>query len=935
MTLTKTFFCFIFSLAVTFFAQANKALTVTDLRCCNIVDPEGIDTPLLSWKIKTSREGITQTAWEVEIATDIVLLEKGEADVWTSGKQLSNKQFDIKTKDAYYHDATGYYWRVRIWDNFGKISSWSKPAYFSIGLRNEQSWVGKWITYSGAKGSPLPYFRKVFKLIKSDALPVKAIIYFCGLGTGELYLNGQKVDSTRFLDPAQTNYEQYALYSSFDVTNSLLKGDNCLGVMLGNGWFSQDVAWEAAPFSYGSPMFRLQLVTIYSDGSRQIMASDESWIWKEGPISNTNIYLGESYDARQEITGWSQPATFCSDWSKAVLSKEGVPQRLLPQLIEPIRTKQVIKAVKMWQNTSGNWIFDFGTNQAGIPYLNINEPAGMKLSIRISEEKNADGSLDFRTLGHIHHGQIFAYEYICNGKGKEQWFPRFTYHGFRYAELSGMTGIPDLSTLNMILVYSDLANTGKFECSDPQINKLHELAMRTVLSNLHGIPTDCPNREKCGWLGDVHAYVKMANLNLQMNNFWLKYLEDIRSGAVVYEEETLFHERYNNTFYYTEKPSGLPYMISPGKRLCGVASPDWGTTLVQLPWWLYVYYGNKDVLIDFYPYMRQWTDYVSSLAQDTARTNKYGKTTRYTIYQGLGDWCPPKGNHDIKTPVEFTSTAFHYLDVCIMEKVAGLLDNVADLERYAEEKQAIAKEMIENLYDAGKKTFGSQTADVMALDFGLVPAGDEKAVANAVVQSMNKESNGFMHCGIFGICRIGSMLARNGNSQAAWNMFTKKGEDSFEWMWLSAEATSLWETLPVNNESQKSAARASHNHTMQAGYDICFYEEVAGISPDASGYGFKVIRFQPMFIENLEWAKASIESPYGTIVSDWKKRNGFFKWIISIPANSSGLVSLPEKGNIKVNGKLLDKRKFMSVINEGEITLYYFPSGEFEIIWKL
>jgi len=166
-------------------------------------------------------------------------------------------------------------------------------------------------------------------------------------------------------------------------------------------------------------------------------------------------------------------------------------------------------------------------------------------------------------------------------------------------------------------------------------------------------------------------------------------------------------------------------------------------------------------------------------------------------------------------------------------------------------------------------------------------------------------------------------------------MFTKKGEDSFEWMWLSAEATSLWETLPVNNESQKSAARASHNHPMQAGYDICFYEEVAGISPDASGYGFKVIRFQPMFIENLEWAKASIESPYGTIVSDWKKRNGFFKWIISIPANSSGLVSLPEKGNIKVNGKLLDKIKFMSVINEGEITLYYFPSGEFEIIWKL
>lgn len=909
----------------------DKSLKITDLRCCNTINPEGVVSPSLSWKIQTTKQGVSQIAWEVEIASAPKVLESGNADVWKSGKQLSGEQFNIKPDGANFSEATGYYWRVRIWNNSGTMSPWSEPAYFSVGLLSEQSWTARWITSQAPKNSPLPYFRKVFNLNKEGVRPVKATVYFCGLGAGELYLNGQKVDSTRFLDPAQTNYEQYALYSTFDVTDRLAAGDNCLGVMLGNGWFSQDAAWQGAPFSYGAPMLRLQLVALYSDGSRRVLGSDESWMWKEGPVIKTNIYLGEQYDARREVKDWSVAETWCADWKKASLAQTGIPPRLIPQVMEPIRTKQVIKAVQMWQDPSGNWIFDFGVNVAGIPCIKVKQPAGTQLSVRMAEEKNPDGSLDFSTLGWIHHGQIFTNEYICKGEGVEQWLPRFSYHGFRYAELSGMVGKPDLSAMSLVVVHSDLPVSGTFECADPQINRLHELAVRTLLSNLHGIPTDCPDREKCGWLGDTHAYVKMANLNLQMNNFWMKYLEDIRSGANVHEKKTLFHERYNNTFYFTEKPSGLPYMIAPGKRLCGVSSPDWGTALVQLPWWLYVYYGNKDVLIDFYPVMKQWTDYVSALASDTARTNKYGRQTKHIVYQGLGDWCPPGGNDEIDTPVEFTSTAFHYLDVCIMEQVASLLKNAADAKKYAEEKQAIAKEMYDNMYNTDRKTFGSQTADVMALDFGLVPEEDKKAVADAVVRNTREKSAGFMHCGIFGIGRIGSMLARNGNGQAAWDMFTKKGENSFEQMWSSADATSLWETLPVNKQSQEIAAEASHNHPMQAGYDVLFYEDVAGIRPDDSGFGFKVIRFQPLFTKQLSWARGSIESPYGTVVSDWEMDAGVLNWQISIPPNSSGLVALFKGTNATVNGEKLDEKKYVPVQNEDEFSLYQFPSGNFNI----
>lgn len=909
----------------------DKSLMVNDLRCCDMPNPEGIDSPLLSWKIKTTKEGVSQKAWEVEIAGAKELLVNGKADIWKSGKQKSEEQFNIETKGANFSEATGYYWRVRIWDNSGKMSPWSEPAYFSTGLMNEQSWTAKWITYDAGKESALPYFRKVFNLTKEAAVPVKATVFLCGLGASELYLNGQKVDSTRFLDPAQTNYEQYALYSTFDITDRLMKGDNCLGVMLGNGWFSQGAAWQGAPFSYGNPLFRLQLVVNYSDGSRRVLGSDESWNWKEGPVIRTNIYLGESYDARQEIKDWSRAETPCPDWNNAVWAQTGIPPRLVPQLMEPIRTKQLLKAVEMWQDPSGNWIFDFGVNLAGIPHLNVQQPVGTHLSIRIAEEKKTDGSLDFSTLGWIHHGKIFADEYICRGEGIEKWEPRFTYHGFRYAELSGMVGKPDLSTLSLLVVHSDLANTGTFECADPQINRLHEMAMRTVLSNLHGIPTDCPDREKCGWLGDTHAYVKMANLNLQMNNFWANYLEDIRSGANVSKKKTLFHERYNNTFYFTEKPSGLPYMIAPGKRLCGVASPDWGTALVQLPWWLYVYYGNKDVLKDFYHNMKQWTDYVSSLARDTARTNKYGKQTKYIIYQGLGDWCPPGGNAMIDTPIEFTSTAFHYLDVCIMEQTALLLGKNADVQKYTEEKKSIAREMVAAMYNAREKTFGSQTADVMALDFGLVPKGDERAVADAVVRNINEKHDGFMHCGIFGIGKIGSMLARYGNADAAYKMFTKTGENSFARMWEEAKATSLWETLPVSKESEESAKEASHNHPMQAGYDICFYEDIAGIRTDSTGYGYKVIRFEPLFMDLMDWAKASVESPYGTIVSSWKHNKGEIEWEISIPANSTGLVALPNGKKLTVNEEVLNDKIFTLARKVGNETLYHFSSGSFKI----
>lgn len=926
------FFSFSFIIILSACHNTHRKTSVQELQCSNMENPEGIDAPLLSWKIKSSAPGMFQTAWEIEIASSRRLLERGAADIWKSGKQLSSDQFGIQPATNF-TEGSSYFWRVRIWDNKDQTSHWSETASFSVGLLKEESWKAKWITYPNAGERALPYFRKNF-LSDQGKRVEKALVYFCGLGAGELYINGQSVDPTRFLDPAQTNYEQYALYSTFDVTNLIKKGENTVGVMLGDGWFSQNDAWGGADFSYGDPMFRLQLNISYTDGTYKQVDSDEEWEWTEGPIRKSNIYLGESYDANYEINNWNMPGSSSDGWEKARLATANTPPRLVPQMIPPIRKKETLSAKKIWQDSLGNWIYDFGVNVAGVPLLNVKQPKGTKVTIRFAEGIDPSNGLDFQSTGWIHHGAIFQDQYICKGEGVESWSPRFTYHGYRYAELSGITEKPDLETLKLIVVHSDVSNTGKFACADEQINKLHELAIRTVKGNLHGIPTDCPIREKCGWLGDVHAYVKMANVNFQLENFWHKYLEDIRSGASREEKNTLFHERYNNTFYFTDKAAGIPYMIAPGKRLCGVASPDWGTVQVQLPWWIYVYYGNEQLLSDFYPQMKQWTLYVNSLAKDEERKKQYDMETNSIVYQGLGDWAPPKYESGKKTPVEFTSTAFHYLDAKIMKEVAAILGKEDDEALFSRLKEEIATELISVMYDPVNKTFGSQTADAMALDLGFVPDGDEQAVSSSIVENMHTYSEGFMNCGIFGLSRIGSMLARNGKVEAAWQMFTKKGEHSFEWMWSAGDATTLWEILPINEITREGALSASYNHPMQAGFDITFFEDIAGIAPDPSGFGFKVIRFEPLFCDYLPWAKAQIETPYGVVLSNWEKEDGALNWEITIPPNSSGLVIPPHGGKCTVNGEEIELCTFLKTKKTGNKNRYMFPSGSYQLTIK-
>lgn len=906
--------------------RRNEAMAA-DLRCCGLVDPEGVDEALFSWKIQSGKEDVAQSAWEIEI-TD---LENGFGQgsvVWKSGRVISSKQLDIRPENVKLKNGVRYWWRVRFWDQNGIAGGWSRPATFSLGI-DPSEWKSEWITALWEEHAPMPYFRKEFMLEKDKAELQRAVVSFCGLGYGDLYMNGELVDSTRVLDPAQTNYEQYALYSTFDVTSRIADGNNCLGVLLGEGWYGQGRVWDAG-MKYGNPLFTLQMDLYYKDGKRQTLVSDESWQWYPSPVLSTNVYAGEIYDATKAVDGWCEAGTPAGDWKNAVIAQGIVPVGLHPEMIEPIRLKEKIKAVNMWKDPSGNYIFDFGVNVSGVPQITLEQPKGTHLKMRMGEILRKDGSIEYNTTGTQATGVVQTVEYVCNGKGREVWNPRFCYAGYRYLELSGMASEPALDWIETVVVHTDVERIGSFECSDPQINKLHELAVRTLSNNLYGLLTDCPHREKCGWLGDAHAVAPFANCNFDMDNFWTKYMDDIRSTAKTVEKNTLFHKFYNTQFYFQDKIAGLPYMIAPGRRLCGVASPDWGTAVVQLPWETYLYYGDEDILRHNYEGMKLWVDHVESISlQDSL-------PVKHIVPFGLGDWCPPEGKLDC--PVSITSTAFHYLDASILAKTASLLGHAGDAARYGSLKDTIRTAFIERFYDTENKSFGSQTANIMALNFGLVPAGDEKAVSDAIVADMQERYGGFMHVGIFGLKYLGQALSRFGNEKAAWDVFTKKGENSFAYMWTDADATSLWEILPINAKSRKAcvegdllcAGGSSLNHPMQGGYDVWFYEDIAGIRPDVSAAGYKVIRFEPTMTAFLDWAKATINTPYGQAESYWKHEKEKLVWKITIPANASGIVALPKEKSITVNGVSLNP----SVVEaDSGKSLYGFPSGTFEIVF--
>jgi len=411
------------------------------------------------------------------------------------------------------------------------------------------------------------------------------------------------------------------------------------------------------------------------------------------------------------------------------------------------------------------------------------------------------------------------------------------------------------------------------------------------MSNMPGVPTDCPHREKGGWTGDVHTVAKSLIYNFDVQRFLKKYLFDIRSSGRESKKQINFGKGFKDRSVVM-KPAGIPTMIAPGRRTSGTATPDWGTAIVQIPWYLYEFYGDKKTLEEFYPDMKHWVEYVHNMSEDGI------------IRYGLGDWCPPGGWKYIDCPIALSSTAFHILDVKIMLKASEILGKHDDIAYYSKMLKQLTADFNRHFFDKENLTYGSQTANTMALDIDIAPKEYRKQVAGAIVRDIKESDSGFINVGIFGLPRIFKALAENGYEDEVYRLLTKKGENSFAFMWEHYDATTLWEILPLGL-GDKYPVNTSNNHMMQGGFDAWFYSGIAGINPSVSEPGLKLIIFKPYLTKYLKSASAKYEAMTGTIVSNWESEKGIFKWHLIIPPNSKGTVYVPTYGRkiVKLNGK--------------------------------
>ncbi|MDP7396247.1 MAG: family 78 glycoside hydrolase catalytic domain [Lentisphaeria bacterium] len=712
---------------------------------------------------------------------------------------------------------------------------------------------------SGERGAPL--FRREFTV---SSVIASATLEISGLGYYEAWINGRRVGD-HVLDPAQTDYDQRVFYVSYDVTGFVLDGANAVGVMLGDGWYNQDRVWtEQCTPSYGAPRLLAELHIQFADSTNQVVCSDEHWLGSAGPITDANVYAGECYDARREQPGWCEPDFDESSWHPAV-SMPAPDGRLERQEIPPIRKIEELCPVDVKMLDAGQYLVDMGQNFAGWARIRADGPAGAEISMRFAEAVGKDGKIDTASTGVFATALEQIDRYICKGEGLVAWEPRFTYHGFRYVEVSGWPGDLRAEDITGIVVHTDLPAAGSFECSDKRLNLLHRMALWTHRSNIHGIPEDCPARERCGWLGDANIVAEYSIWNFQGRAFWEKYLDDIETNRT--------------------RHAGLPCNIAPGKRTCGQALHDWAAAFIMLPWYVYVYYGDLSVLRKHWDGMRLQIEHFGECADN------------WILEGGYGDWYDPGGEKPcMHTPPALTTTIWFQQCAAVMARTAARLEKQPEADRFESWQAQVRDALIGRFYDRQTGSFGSQTANVMALHFGLVPDGEEDRVADSLVRDI-RERDTHLNTGIMGVRFLFEVLTRHGCGELALALMHQDSYPSFGHL-IQRGATTLWECWGEAMHDQTDGPR-SLNHPMMGGFDNWFYNTLAGIQPDIEQPGFKHFFLKPHPIPGLDWVQAHHDCPHGRIVSNWQCADGRFEWEIVVPSGSTATVTLPNVHDVR------------------------------------
>jgi len=860
----------------------DSKVIVTALTCENQINPAGIDivNPSLSWIIESKSRGEKQTAFQVLVATSLDLLNKDQGDLWNSEKQKSDQSILIPYKGKPLVSGMQCYWKVRVWNKDELASNWSQPARWSMGLLESSDWKAEWIgiekTFANEDDTgqyrklAARYLRKEFDITKKIR---SATAYISGLGLYELYINGSKTGNM-VLAPGATQYNKTVFYNTFDIASQLISGKNAIGVIVGNGrYFSMRKNDPFVMQNFGFPKLLFQLNIEYTDGSKDEIVSNASWkLTANGPIKENNEFDGEKYDARLEITGWDKPGFDDSKWIDAQLVVKPAG-KLVAQLNEPIRVTGHIKPVSVKQLNPDVFIFDMGQNMVGWASLTVKGKKGDKITMRFSEILKEDGSLYLANL----RSAKATDSYILKGSGVEVWEPRFTYHGFRYVELTGMKTTPDLSAITGCIVNDDLANSGSFECSNQVINQVYKNATWGIRGNYRSFPTDCPQRdERMGWLGDRAAGCRGESYIFNNGGLYRKWLGDIRDAQTA---------------------EGSIPDVCPAYWALYNDNVTWDGSGIRITEMLLDQFGNTVVLAENYEAMKKWLLYMY---------NKYaidGTMPRDTY----GDWCMPPEEITMihsKDPARITEgtllgTSFFYNDARIMQRFAKMLSKPGDekqFERIAiEMKTGYNKRFFKPSHNYYSNN--TPTANVLSLAFGLVPEDRKQAVFNNLIEKIETDFNGHIPVGLVGISYLQRVLTDFGRADIALRFASETDYPSWGYM-LKNNATTIWELW---NGNTADPAMNSGNHVMLLGdLIIWMHENIGGIKPAEPG--FKSIIMKPLINEEIKFANASHRSPYGNIVSNWKfNKSNDFVWDITIPVNTTAKVYIPANNENSVS----------------------------------
>lgn len=868
-----------------------------NLKCEYLVNPICIDVrnPRLTWILTHKERNQAQTGYKIIVSSTKKLSRREEGDLWDSGKINSGKSMNIKYEGSALESDKLYYWRVKWWDSHDIESKYSKINLFGTSLLDASDWKARWISrkefvdrksrkllqYKSGKRGLVGRLKEVHAVYirKEFSIPKKvdsAKAYVCGLGYYEFRINGQKVGN-RVLEPAQTDYKKLALYSSYDITD-YLKSSNAIGVILGNGRCIE-------LFGYDFPKLILQINVHYIDGSTEIFYTDDSWKVSSGPIQENGIYYGETYDARLELPGWDEPNYDDKDWDKAFIVKG---HDLASQMMEPIQITNTLKAKDLYCSKPETYIFDFGQNFTGYVRLKVSGPRGTKIKLKFSELIYDDGNINTATNG----GARAIDTFILKGQGIELYEPHFTYHGFRYVEVTGFPGVLSIENLNGLFLHSNVLKVGNFICSNQLINQIHTNVIWGQLSNLMSIPTDCPQRdERHGWMGDAQLAVEEAIFNFDMARFYTKYLRDIKMS---------------------QKENGSISDVVPPYWKLYPADPAWGSAYITIAWNLYWYFNDIRILEDHYHNLKKYVDFLTSISKDNL-----------IIWGKYGDWCPPSNIVSRKTPIELTSSWYYFHDTLYLSKIAKVLGNDLDYEYYElklkEIKEAFNQKFLKTVYDVIKLSPAdntiSQTSNVLPLYLKIVPEKKYSRILKSLITTIKEDYDYHFDTGIVGTRYIFDVLTDNGYPEVIYKMINQKSFPGYGYM-IQEGATTLWERW----EKLEGGGMNSHNHIMNGSVDTWFYKSLTGIKPKEPGW--KVVQIKPFLPSDMQYASSTINTIKGTISVSWENVDKLLNMKVNIPVGVKANVWIPMNKSgceIKEGNRLIFKNgKFNSSITDIE-----------------